>query len=239
MIKRANATLPWTLNGTHVTATGSNAVPILSRTNMSGFSEFGVGGDSTINSLPVTLMSFDALADGGNVLLRWITASEINTEGFELERSADERTFSLLSFVNSKGNATGVSTYNFTDEKVFGKTGATDLYYRLKVLDLDGSFAYSPVKKVSQNLREKNAVIVQPNPFVGAFMLNIQSSDLSTAQLQISDYTGKTIIEKQFNISTGINLININDLNNQAAGVYFLRLNMGNEAQTIKLVKTQ
>jgi hypothetical protein len=86
MLRRAGTTSAWNLNGTHSVTIGSNSAPILSRTNMTQYGQFAVGGDATINPLPVSLIYFSAKNVDGDVNLDWATASEINNKGFFVER---------------------------------------------------------------------------------------------------------------------------------------------------------
>ena len=100
------------------------------------------------NLIPVELTSFTASTVDGNVVLNWITATELNNAGFQIERrkTTDERRedWESIGFVNGNGTSTETHTYSFADESpVAGKS-----YYRLKQIDFDGSFEYSNSKKL-------------------------------------------------------------------------------------------
>jgi hypothetical protein len=110
------------------------------------------------NPLPVTLLDFKATAQQDQVELNWLTASESNSSHFEIERSIDNENYLTLGNTLAAGNSTIVTSYRFVDPDPF--TGTT--YYRLKMVDLDGSFEYSPVRAVYY-LNEKN-LSVFPNP---------------------------------------------------------------------------
>ncbi|MDY0083514.1 MAG: hypothetical protein RBR74_10060, partial [Ignavibacteriaceae bacterium] len=84
LLKRANSSSPWIVQGTHVASTGTLSDPVVHRTGMSGFSEFGIG--SPNNPLPVELESFNALLIGKDVKLTWNTVTEVNNFGFDIER---------------------------------------------------------------------------------------------------------------------------------------------------------
>ena len=89
LLRRTNSAGAWTLTGTAQVTTGSNAIPVLSRTGMNAFGEFGVGGDSNTNSLPVKLIILTVYETNNAALLSWQTASEQNSDYFEIERSTD------------------------------------------------------------------------------------------------------------------------------------------------------
>ncbi len=107
-------------------------------------------------SLPVKLVWFTATRAEGSVVLNWATSGEVNFEQFKIERSRDGRIFSDIGMVTGKGTG---SLYNFTD------AGAEkgNNYYRLRMLDKDGSYEYSGI--VNGVVSRSNAVVtVYPNP---------------------------------------------------------------------------
>lgn len=115
------------LDGTHITTTGSNLAAVLQRTGMSGFSQFAVGGQSNL-SLPVTLLSFSGYKDGSRNQLSWITASELNNRGFEVQRSTDGVNYTAIGFLNSLangGNSNDQLSYRFTDNTPAGGSNTT------------------------------------------------------------------------------------------------------------------
>ena len=164
LLKRADPSADWALVGTPVPTAGSNAAPVLSRTGVSGFSDFTAGGDFNVNPLPVELTAFMARAQGDAVALAWTTASEKNSASFEVERSLDGTRFERIGIVAAAGTSSTVRSYALTDDHPL--IHPATLYYRLKQLDLDGTFRYSPVRKVV--LKEAAAGLsLYPNPAHG------------------------------------------------------------------------
>lgn len=108
------------------------------------FSEFYLTGSGT--PLPVELVNFTAEKRGAAVALAWATASERNSDRFEVERSRDGRTFERIGQVAAAGSSTSPHRYDFLDTKYPSETDL--LYYRLRQVDLDGTTAYSPVRTV-------------------------------------------------------------------------------------------
>ncbi|MFC2094695.1 hypothetical protein ACFLSH_03600, partial [Bacteroidota bacterium] len=91
-------------------------------------------------TIPVELSAFTAQANDGVVQLNWTTATEVNNQGFEVQRSTNNQ-FTTIGFVNGSGTTTEIHNYSFTDSDV--RTGT--YYYRLKQVDYNGEYAYSDV----------------------------------------------------------------------------------------------
>jgi hypothetical protein len=99
----------------------------------------------TSNSpLPVELVRFTAEAQEKNVALHWITASEKNSDYFEVQRSTNGETFAAIGKVQGEGTTSSISNYLFTDRAPVAGLA----YYRLRQVDLDGTESYSPVQAV-------------------------------------------------------------------------------------------
>ncbi len=112
--------------------------------------------------VPVELTSFTASTRKNDVTLNWQTATETNNRGFEIQRSIDNSKFSTISFINGKGTTTENSKYSFVDKNL-----AEGLYYyRLKQIDLDGSYEYSKTVEVNFSVPSEYSVSQNyPNPF--------------------------------------------------------------------------
>lgn len=127
---------------------------------ITSFSPFTIGSTSSISPLPITLSSFNAKIVEEDVELSWITATEINSDSFEVERSSDGQKFSRIGSVAAAGNSNIPRKYHHTDAHPhFNKN-----YYRLKLLDFDGAFEYSPVIVAIFKDKSDLAFGVYPNP---------------------------------------------------------------------------
>ena len=130
LLKRATAG-SWTVQGSHSAGTGTTITPVVHRTGMSGFSEFGVGGASD-NPLPVELSSFSASVIGSAVKLSWRTETEVNNYGFEILRQGHTSTslsvtdWEKIGFVEGYGNSNSPKDYSFTDASVVSGTYSYD-----------------------------------------------------------------------------------------------------------------
>ena len=114
--------------------------------------------------LPVELTAFTATATGDAVRLAWATASEKNSQAFEVERSLSGSSFVRIGTVAAAGSGSSIRSYELLDAQL--PAGAATLYYRLKQVDLDGTFSYSPVRTLA--LRGVAAGLsLYPNPVHG------------------------------------------------------------------------
>jgi hypothetical protein len=117
-----------------------------------------------VSPLPVRLVSFTAQQLDGQVQLKWQSTSEENTSHFDVERSADGKNFSLLLTKKAQGNSATLVSYNALDNSPLGGTS----YYRLRMVDLDGTFEYSNLVSVSSESTVQ--VRAFPNPSNGRYV---------------------------------------------------------------------
>jgi len=182
--------------------------------------------------LPVRLRDFTAVRNSqGGVNLKWTTDLEQNTSHFNIERSVDGISFSSIGTVRSAGNSTSLRNYSFIDDGLF----TSELFYRLKMVDLDGRFEYSPTKKIRFNNRGLKFTLL-PNPGVGPVRLLIEGQARGSLELTLTDQAGRMLIREKGE-KTRQAFQWQPDLSGLASGLYFIRIT-GNEVnQTLKLVK--
>ncbi|MBS4065991.1 MAG: T9SS type A sorting domain-containing protein [Chitinophagaceae bacterium] len=176
------------------------------------------------STLPVTLTNFNAVGRSGKVALTWETATEVNNDGFAIERKVGNGVYEKIGFVDSKApGGTGENfSYSFDDFNPQAK-GVT--YYRLAQADLDGKITYSEIRAV----RLGNGAIlisVYPNPSRGT--TNVVLPDgVGTVDVSVDDFTGKSVQRL-----TGINSKNF-QVNNLKPGIYMIRVNIRSTGETI------
>ena len=90
------------------------------------------------------------------VTVKWISEAEISLTSFEVERGLNDREFEKIASLEAKGSAVGKTEYSYEDNSVF-KTTARSYYYRLKIVDQDGSFTYSNVINVNPTISSARA----------------------------------------------------------------------------------
>jgi len=150
LFKSDNAGSTWQRQAaaTFATTAASGSQPTTHTASLSGISSFSLWTlGNAANPLPVELAAFTAQAQGTGALLRWTTASEANNARFEVESSPDGTGFTQLGTVAGAGSSTQAHSYAFTDEHV-ARYAASQVYYRLRQVDLDGTASYSPVRTV-------------------------------------------------------------------------------------------
>lgn len=201
-----------------VASTGANTVSIKRVTSV----DAGV-------PLPVDLLSFTAKADGSHTLLEWITAREFNCDHFDVERSADGQSFGFLLAENGMGNSSGAHRYKTYDEQPLAGWN----YYRLKQVDADGSFTWSPTAAVFFGGGDGTYVSVYPNPVQYRLSIAMSSRDAQSSPLLLMDATGRVLKSQTLQLVKGDNTFSL-DMSGLAAGSYLLKI--GTAFQT-KLVK--
>ena len=145
--------------------------------------------------LPVELTAFTAQAvQNRDALLSWTTASELNSASFDIERSLDGTRFTKIGQLAAKGNATGSSSYTFTDASVAARASGA-VYYRLRQVDLDATATYSPVRTVSFSKVAAVALGLYPNPAQNATTLDVRALPATaTYQVRVLDATGRAVL---------------------------------------------
>ena len=182
-------------------------------------------------ALPVNLLRFDARREDTAVILNWATASETGNRGFEVQRSADARNWEALSFVpalSEKGDSEELLAYAFTDRMPLSGQN----YYRLKQVDLDGKFEYSPIRAVFIGENEPSGVQVYPNPtarFVTLSKLN------GGEKIQVFDARGR-LLHSRGSDGTTVDI----SLENYREGIYFIHVqHAGGKVSYHKVVKKE
>ncbi len=174
---------------------------------------------NTFTALPVDMLVFNASKDNDKVLLNWNTENEISLQRYEVEKSSDGRVFTKITETPAKGNY--INSYAITDAKPFNGLN----YYRLKIVDKDGTYRYSIILKV--DFSKKYLVSVLPNPAHDYIIIN--GAD-KFKRVQLVDMNGKLI--KQF-------IVNSSNRYNTAGipqGIYLLQLINDDEQQAEKII---
>ncbi len=156
----------------------------------------GGGGDGWASTyiptrlLPVMLLSFDAEKYQSNFSrLIWKTSSEINTHHFDIERSIDAIHFTQVGSVNSAGNSSVLKTYMYTDKS----PNAGFNYYRLKQVDVNGKYVYTPSRLVIFDVIKSN-IQIYPQPASNYIMIGLaQSNFADNLVINIIDLKGKVV----------------------------------------------
>ncbi len=209
LVRRANSSGAWSTNGNSNVTTGTNAIPVLSRTGMTLFGEFGVGGDSSVNALPVKLIILTVQQQQDDAIIKWQTASEINSDYFEIERAIDMTDFANIKWqkmgrITASGNSYDRRSYRYIDKDISTIPNLqTTIYYRLNQVDMDGIVTNSDI--ISLNLKEKiNTIILFPLP-INQVLTVVSNNSENIKGITIFDMSGKEILngnQSQLDVST-------------------------------------
>jgi hypothetical protein len=185
--------------------------------------------------LPVKLTMFEAARQGQDAALRWATAMEKNSQGFEIQASTDGRMFLPLAFVAStEGRSNGPRTYAYTDQAA-GKYGVR--YYRLRQLDYDGMASFSPVRTVTFGQLAGGLLSATPNPFGATLTLTVQAQTAQAATLTVLNTTGRPVLQQMLDVPAGGSKLSISSLQTLPAGLYVLQLWLDGQPQQLKVLK--
>jgi hypothetical protein len=208
--------------------------------------------------IPVELVSFTSLVNENNVTISWMTATETNNMGFQVERnqvhnpqsSVSKEEWDIIGFVDGKGTTTEMNTYYFTDNGL----NSGKYQYRLKQIDFNGSFEYSSI--IEAEIGSLNKFVLEqnfPNPFNPSTTIHYtipnvtlslssraESRDEGTrVQLKVYDVLGNevaTLVNEAK--SAGSYEIEFN-AEKLSSGIYFYELKAGAFIQTKKMILLQ
>ena len=172
-------------------------------------------------ALPVELISFTGSNVNGKVLLEWRTATELNNNGFEVQRKVAESDFATIGFVKGEGTATNQKEYSYTDRNLVDG----NYFYRLKQIDYNGSYEYSNAIEVDVRLLDKFTLEQNyPNPFNPTTTIGYVLQEKSNTKLTLLNAIGEEIavlVNKEQD--KGYHKVEFNAAN-LASGVYFYRI---------------
>lgn len=185
-------------------------------------------------TLPVTLLSFNAgWLNDSYVKLNWATTAETNTGSFEIEKSNGVMLFGKIGEVAAAGSSSPAQFYSFIDS--FPAAGNNR--YRLKMIDKDNRYSYSPVISLNKKLEGFSLQNSFPNPFINALNVQLYSDKMQPMQFQLMDMSGKIVFSRKEICNSGTSNIILDKLGYLQAGIYFLQVNAGSEKLQQKLVK--
>ena len=221
-------------------ATGTNQLVTTSSTSVAGnVVSFGVSAANLANgyysilystapiALPVILDAFTTTRQGSASLLEWSTSMETGSSHFEIERSTDGAGFTTIGTVAAKGAGTTTSYYTFTDSK----PAAGLNYYRLKIVDQDGSEAYSAIRSVDFGTGAAVSLSIYPNPATDVLHIVINNST-GVSGILIVNMQGQVVRT----VSTSSTTADI-PVSNLAREMYMVEVNTGTARYTQEFMK--
>ena len=174
--------------------------------------------------LPVTYQSFNAVVSNNAVNLSWTTSAELGNDHFEIEKSFNESDFSTAGLVlGAQTEINGINQYSFQDKEI---SNHSVIYYRLKQVDVDGNFTYSPVKvvRISNITDQKISVQVMPNPYMDKLNISFTSNSTGKAEIRMINASGAMVKKTESSINQGSNNLQLQDLSSQLPGLYVVNI---------------
>lgn len=218
IVKRENASTVWNRQGSPEVIAGG-----VGRLDFTGFSDFAIAVPD--GALPLDLLSFEALREEELIILRWLTVREENVSHFELERSQDGFSFEQIARLEARGQNGLETEYSYVDSQA-PLLIAPILYYRLKLVDLDDTFRYSPPIFVDRSERINLSLKLFPNPAPRELFIEMNQPNIQ--RLIIQDPQGQVKEIKEIS-STFVTF----DISDWTTGLYIFKF-IGNEKIFVK-----
>lgn len=183
-----------------------------------GVETFTLASTSSLNSLPVELKRFEVTPRSGSIDLEWETESEINASHFLVERSTDGVNYESIDYIKTKGGISTPAQYATKDlSPSFGWN-----YYRLRMVDQDGSYEYSPVKVVK--LEQNSSILVYPNPVVDVLFIQDTEEVEEEVRVEIFDRNSSKLFEDVIYLNNGPVQLTIDDIQTLPSGYYIVKI---------------
>jgi hypothetical protein len=192
---------------------------------------------SPVSTLPVKFASFTATLNSHNnkADLRWTTASEINVSHFVVERSTDGSDYSDAAVVFAYGNATDMTTYNYSDNLNNVQSGI--VYYRIRSVDVDGKIMYSETRIIRISKQTDNAITIVtfPNPVTSEVRITIPANwQNKRVVYEVLNANGQVIKKTENTNSSQTETVN---MSNTSRGFYFVKVSCEGQTAQKKIVK--
>lgn len=204
-----------------------------------GFSRFRMFGttNSTNTSLPVELVNLQAQPINNEYInVSWVTASELNNKGFELQRSTNNGGFDSIGWINGNGTSSIANIYSYNDMNVM--KGVT-YYYRLKQIDYTNAINYSYVVNARLVASGIESITLFPNPSESTSSIQILSSANDQYSIEAYDYLGQNMFTSK--LDTKANIISNIQIpsSNWATGIYLIKAKSLNNSssKSLKFIK--
>lgn len=185
--------------------------------------------------IPVELVSFTASQSNDQIQLSWITATELNNQGFEIERKTTE-SWEKIGFVDGNGTTTEMQYYSFTDNSGL-VNNVYKIYYRLKQIDFDGTYEYS--NEVTIELSQPDSYLLNqnyPNPFNPSTIISWQLPESKFVTLKIYDVLGNEVASLINEEKPAGNFEVEFDSNGLPSGIYLYTIQAGNFTDSRKMI---
>jgi hypothetical protein len=187
--------------------------------------------------VPVTLSKFSAKQlSNADITIQWRTEQEINADKFNIEKSSDGQVFSNVSSTKAQGNSGAAKDYSMVDKNP--STKGEFIYYRLKMIDKDGTFTYSEIVKVGLTTKEtiiKNVATIH-NASSNSFEVNILSPNAQSININWVNSNGQIITRETKTLVKGSNIFALRNNKIAKGEVVYLQFTNGAFRKSYTLV---
>ena len=184
-------------------------------------------------SLPVTITAFTLSAENKNAHLRWTTSEELNASHYVIQKSADGQNFNDVGILFTESNSSLNKTYHFTDPIAISDPL---VHYRLKIVDIDGSYRYSDVRllktKVLSNTKKP---LIFPNPSAGDLYITLPVAwQQKKVSMEVYNQKGQMIRKQDFLLASQTEILSFGEM---PKGIYLVKFSDGTETSSHRIIK--
>lgn len=189
--------------------------------------------DPSCSLLASYIQQFSARLVDRSALLSWTISNQASVYYYDIERSYDNLHFSRIGRIYSTDKTSPVINYNYRDDVTAAKTNL--IFYRIRTVDEGGKASFS--KTIVITLEEgRNAVLLMPNPVSNRAQLVITGTKEEPVTVAVVDISGRTMNTIKTNLTKGTALVEINGIDRWPRGTYFVKVAMGGNIITQKMV---
>jgi hypothetical protein len=225
--------IDWNTEGNSPTTSGISTAWGSVETNIyvPNFSPITLSTTTSLNPLPVELISFTATSKCPDIVLNWATATELNNDYFAIQHSLDGIHFETIAFVDGNGTTNQYQTYEYVHTIV----DPTVNFYRLMQVDFDGTTDYSAIINAvcGEGINSLGLLNTLAN---NELILQFQSSKNQDGSLVIYGSNGQVVKRQTLNMQEGSTQIRL-DISNLPSAMYIVQWNNGNEFLEQKFIK--
>lgn len=168
--------------------------------------------------------------------MTWELNNELSFDHFELERGYDGMQFSVISNITARKNTDTLEKYNFTDAEKAPAT-ASKTYYRLKMVDVNGTLSYSKVVAIPLDTPETLQTSVYPNPFNDKLYINLQMKSAGVVNISLTDIAGKVVYQYRQMLGTVSRTLSYSGFEHLSRGTYIITIETNGERVSRKIEK--
>lgn len=168
-------------------------------------------GFAPMSVMPVVFVNFYVSKENNDIKISWSTASEINNDHFEVERSIDGINFISIATIKAVGNSSTITNYSFVDKKMNSATA----FYRIKQVDINGSTTYTAIASIKNNQAGATEIFAANRNVTVRF-----NTPQSSASINVYSINGQVVLHQTFSQANYISF----GLKNTMPGVYVIQV---------------